>query len=345
MGCGGSEENDTPEDVVVDVHDDDDQEEAQNPRAHLIPVQLFIEQAGGDGYSKQICWCEPEMLWAGLLEHGIQSRNSEEDCWEDFEVAVAGAGSPLNMITINHTIGRFAANFKSADFGGFVYKTVCAYLYPKGDGKDKGIADEAVKFASELPGNVKDAQELPDVDLEKRLGQLQVCVYAAVPVDPNDEAFTKDVTSEHCVERESTTVYCVKMWATRKVVVGAFVDAGNAALSKFVNVKFGCGEAVTSYALGHPGGEDHPLLDFEVSDEIEDLDFFEEAQDRLHFVIYNHAEDGKASCDVKNFWGNRSMIEEYRDKKQDLAKALVKAEHNVTFDAPDWPALIEAHQP
>lgn len=154
-------------------------------------------------------------------------------------------------------------------------------------------------------------------------------------------------------------VYEVKLWATGKVLVGAIIDAANTAFGakevKFggESVKFGwgkdCGElgpeaTVTSYVLGDFGDQD--LLKFERSDEIEDVDGFDENQDNLQFIIYNAAEETKPACDLNNFWADAAMLKKYRcnaDNTHANIGERVKPANVIEYLVSDWPALMAAH--
>lgn len=338
MGCGGSEEGDDEQGgVTVEEHHD-----APAPQPERCYVRLYVEREAEKDLVVQTCWCEPEMLLVGLLDEAIALAGWEGKAWEDVGLAVAGLSSPLDMVTVNHSLSFHAPQFKQASLKDGAWGLhVYAFL-----NTDAEAAADALKFASDCPSATPAVAT--EKELSRRAGQLQVRVFAAVPADPADESFGGEgKPAEDCSEPGKTIVYEAKLWATGKVLVGAIIDAANTALSKVTGgLTFGAAETVTSYVLGDGGDQEHPLLDFEPSDEVEDLDGFEELVKaspprELQFIIYNKVEEAKPACQVTNFWGAPAMMAKYQEQAADLADRIAP-EHTVVYEVPDWVALIQA---
>jgi len=333
MGCGGSEEGEQGEEHSVVV----EEEQKEDLHAHQIQIELYIKN-DENAFVKQSLWCEPEMLFLGLVEQAIGMGGWAKDVeLASVELALPGLDEPLNMITANHSLSYYNAKFKEKSCN------VYAYL------KDSTEFKDAQKLVTELPGSIQ-PKLLPELELHRRTAQFQVRVFAAVPACPDDEHFGKSEACDHCVEDGKATVYEAKLWATNKVVVGAIVDAANTAISKLTNgVSFGGGDnTVVSYILGvdKPDEEgDDVLLGFEMCDEIEDVDGFEANKPNLQFVVYNEATEGAPACDAKNYWGVESMLHTYfiKHKPTKDMRDRVTAGHSVEFEVPNWPELISKH--
>lgn len=351
MGCGGSEEN-AEEDVQVEQVDESpapSQASAPAPApsgvdtsapassgvdtnapapaeessaVRLINVELYVQDSS-ESFCGCIYRCKPEMLFVGLLDHAKKLANWERE-WEDIGIALPGVTEPLDMITVNSPLSRYAP--QNPEESMYVY----AYL------NDAVTAQQAAGVAKSLPVPLE--KPMQEEELDHRAGQLQVRVFAAVPK-------SVDVSSKGPIEEANTTLYQVKLWVTRKVVVGAIVDVANKALSKAANgAVFGKEEGVCSYFLGEdslglPDSPKPPHLDFELSDEIEDLEGFKEHSSDLQFIVYNR---GESECNVENFWGSPAMVQRYQKEKVDFGSS-VAAQHDVSYEVEDWAPLIAAH--
>jgi len=279
---------------------------------------------------------------------------------EDIELAVRGQTTVVDMITANHTIEHYSEGAGGA-------KLQCSvYAYLKGSKED---SDLGIQFVSGLPGTAQsltNTVENPERELDTYAGQIRMSVFAALPASENDEHFCKNESNEHCVQDEHTVVYQVQLWITGKVLVGAIIDAANEAFKSGFSTKifsgsydatnppkFGwgkdCGElgpeaTVTSYVLGDFGEDD--LLKFERSDEIEDVDGYDENLDNLQFIVYNAVEDGKPSCDLGNFWADAQMMKKYRCKDDGSHVSIserVQKNNVMEYYVPDWPQLMGPH--
>jgi hypothetical protein len=205
------------------------------------------------------------------------------------------------------------------------------------DDQNKAAA-EAVKGLPGSAGALQESAEHKDLGLKE--GQLQVKVFAAVPAKADGEEFAANGSG--CHEEASTVLYQVNFWATRKNIVGAIRDAANEGLTHLIpGADF---KMVTSYVLGEKPEPDEPnpehtLLNFEASDEIEDLDGFEEHMNRLSFVVYNEAED-KPACNLQNFWALEPMMTLYDDphgheSRKDISERVSK-DHVIEHEVSDW---------
>jgi len=342
MGCGGSEEQ---EQEAVHVEDEDDCDDGK------VGIDLYIEKANASGsFAKQTVMCDPKMLFIGLIptaitlgqEHGGWNPKAHE-LWEKITMITSADGAAV--FPDRHATLDSLAACKSPGWNNAIL------VFNRTDNKKDccDLNDEENKCAAEtvagLPGSAGDVTECDQKDLGIKEGQLQVQVFAAVPAKADGEEFA--AAGSGCPEEGSTVMYQVNFWTTRKIIVGAIRDAANEGFHHLIpGADF---KMVTSYVLGEKPEVNKPtpgytLLNFEASDEIEDLDGFEEHMDRLSFMVYNEAED-KPACNLHNFWALEPMMTEYddvhghaADSKKCITHRVPKAnciEHEVT----DWVKL------
>jgi len=341
MGCSGSEEQAEGDVVIIDEEFDGAESESDSKHKNKIRIDLYVEESDGSSFAKQTVWCDQKMLFIGLIPTAIGLGQKHfkwsakaDDIWQKVTMVAKVDGKAI--MPDKHQSLESLKEFQSNSWN----KAVLVYQNAKAN---EGLNEEVNKAAAETVGTIPGSAQIKDEgekELDLRAGQMKLKVFAAVPAEADDENFKKGGAGSP--DESATVMYAVNFWATRKVIVEAVKDAANQGLHHLIpGADF---KHVTSYALGdkeHPSTE-HPLLDFEISDEIEDLDGFEHdpSWEAHTFILYNEEED-MVSCGLSNFWASVPMMNEYDHGyagKKDVSHRVAKA-NTIDHDVENWQQL------